>query len=287
MGQDRVKLSDAQQMAARTLAESGVADPRREANSILAFAISRDLTFLIAHPEYELNEREEFDFLAFVQRRTHREPLQHITGKQEFYGLDFVVSPDVLIPRPETELIVENALMIIRDIDSPRLCEIGTGSGCITVSILNQCKEATAVCADISEAALEVAILNAKNHGVADRITFLQSDVFSKIPIERFDLLVSNPPYIPESDIEHLQPEVGRFEPRSALTDGGDGLSIIRRIVSDAPAYLVPGGYLLMEIGFSQSEQVREMFDASFWEKAGFVPDLQGIPRMLKARLAL
>jgi release factor glutamine methyltransferase len=272
--------------AARILQESAVVEPRREANSLLAFALQKDKTFLIAHPEYVLSREEETRFRELLQRRARREPFQHITGRQEFYGLDFVVSRDVLIPRPETELIVENAVGILKNKENPAFCEVGVGSGCISVSILHEIKTATATGFDVSEKAIEIAQLNAESNGVANRLKLEISDVFSNLRNEIFDLIVSNPPYIPRQDIEALQPEVRNFDPLTALTDGsGDGLSIIEKIIRESPEFLKSGGFLLLEIGFNQAAKVREMFRAETWQSVEILPDLQGIPRMVRARV--
>lgn len=269
--------------AAEMLEASGVEEARRQAVLLMSFAIGRDRTFLIAHPEYRLTGEEESRFSAAVERRAAREPLQYITGRQEFYGLEFEVSPGVLIPRPETEMIVEAAVEFLSPKREPRFCEVGIGSGCIAVSILRNVPAASAVGLDISPTALEIAERNAEKHGVAGRIDFRRSDVFEAAGEERFDLIASNPPYVPRADLGGLQEEVRDFEPAGALTDGGDGLSIIRRIVAGSPERLVANGMLLMEIGFSQSAAVREMFDTELWEELDILPDLQGIPRMVKA----
>lgn len=265
--------------------QNGIAEPRREARSLLQFALKKDKTFLIAHPEYELSKTEKTEFEKLLTRRAGHEPLQYIRGFQEFYGLDFVVTPDVLIPRPETELIVEAAIGILKSKEKPCFCEIGVGSGCISVAILHSIKDSLAVGADVSEKALEIAKLNAGKNSVADRLKLIKSDVFENFENEKFDLVVSNPPYVPTEDFATLQCEVRDFEPHTALTDGGDGLSIIEKIITDAPRFLKPDCYLLMEIGFNQSLRVKEMFDETIWQTVEFLPDLQGIPRMLKARL--
>jgi release factor glutamine methyltransferase len=272
-------------IAAQILREHEIAEPRREANSLLAFALRKDKTFLIAHPEYELSGEEETRFREFLRRRAAREPFQYITGRQEFYGLDFVVNGDVLIPRPETELIVENACEVLREVENPFFCEVGFGSGCISVSILHEVKTASAVGLDVSEKALEIAKLNAGNNRVLNRLTLKISDVFGALGNEIFDLIVSNPPYISREDVRTLQPEVRDFEPLAALTDGGDGFSIIEKIIEDSPRFLKSGGFLLLEIGFDQSGKVREMFRSETWRSVEILPDLQGIPRTVKARL--
>lgn len=270
--------------AVEVLQTGGVAEPRREANSLLAFALKKDKTFLIAHPEYELSKTETFEFQKFLARRANREPLQYIRGTQEFYGLNFVVTPAVLIPRSETELIVENAVEILREIESPRFCEVGVGSGCISISILHEIKQARAVAFDISESALKIARENTEKNNVAERLELRISNVFDVLKNERFDLIVSNPPYISSEEIKSLQVEVFGFEPHTALTDGADGFSIIEKIISDAPNFLQTNGFLLLEIGFNQSSKVAGMFDENIWQSLEFLPDLQGIPRTVKAR---
>jgi release factor glutamine methyltransferase len=271
--------------AAKILEASGIAESRREANSLLAFTLGKDKTFLVAHSEYELSGEEERRFQEILQRRAKREPLQYITGRQEFYGLDFEVTPDVLIPRPETELIVENAIEILRNNQNGFFCEVGVGSGCISVAILHEIKQARAVGLDISKEALEVARKNAVRHLVLEQLELKVSDVFTELKDEKFNLIVSNPPYIPSEDIAGLQPEVRGFEPFAALTDNRNGLSIIEKIINDSPRFLKTGGFLLMEIGYNQAREVRDFFSIdSKWQKVEILPDLQKIPRMVKAK---
>jgi len=278
-------INNALKAATEILRESGIAEARREAGSLLAFVLKKDRTFLITRDDYELSATETASFQKVLQRRAAREPLQYITGKQEFYGLDFEVSPGVLIPRPETEMIVENALEILKPLENPSFCEIGVGSGCISVAILCNVETASAIGLDVSEKALEIAEKNAKKHTVADRFSLKRSDVFEVLTDEKFDLIVSNPPYIPRADIENLQAEVRDFEPLNALTDGGDGLSIIEKIVAGAPRFLKSRGFLLMEIGFGQADDVKRLFEEKIWRAVEILPDLQGIPRMVRAQV--
>ena len=278
-------VSEVLKSATEILRASGIAEPRREASSLLAFALNKDKTFLITHPERDLSGEEEKGFQELLERRAAREPFQYITRKQEFYGLDFIVTPDVLIPRPETELIVENAVEILRNIENPRFCEIGVGSGCISVAILHEVETVRAVGLDISESATKIAAENAEKHAISQRLELRISDVFSNLPAQNFDLIVSNPPYIPNADLPELQPEVRDFEPRAALTDGKNGLSIIEKIVAESPRFLKSNGFLLVEIGIHQAKLVSEMFDERVWQSHEFLPDLQGIPRTVKARL--
>ena len=278
-------IAEELQEATKILQNSGIAEPRREASSVLSFALKKDKTFLIAHPEYELTEKEEEIFQDFLNRRAAHEPFQYIVGKQEFYGLDFWVTPDVLIPRPETELIVEKAIEILKAKENPQFCEVGIGSGCISVAILHEVRTASAIGLDVSEKALRIAEKNAKWLGVLERLNLKVSDVFAEFNDEKFDLIVSNPPYVPSEDFSTLQAEVRDFEPQVALTDGKDGLSIIEKLIIESPEFLKSNGFLLMEIGFNQSNKVRRMFAPEIWREVDFFPDLQGIPRMIKAQI--
>jgi release factor glutamine methyltransferase len=290
MGETLLTIAEALLDAAERLRKSGVAEARREAGSLLSHALARDRTFLITHADERLTAEQLHTYLSLVERRASGEPLQYIKGTQEFYGLDFEVTPDVLIPRPETELLVETALEILKGTRSPLLCDVGTGSGCIAVSLLHTRTDGRALALDVSPSALEVAARNAARNDVADRITFLVSDCFDALAsVEhgetRFDLIASNPPYVAEGDLEELQREVREHEPRVALTPGGDGLSVIRRLVSEAPRYLKPGGHMLLEIGFDQHERVAALIDARVWTLDDIRRDLQGIPRTVVLRL--
>jgi release factor glutamine methyltransferase len=273
--------------AARVLAGAGVPEARREAMSLVGHVSGRARTFLITHPEKELALSDVRRLREAVGRRAKGEPLQYITGHQEFYGLDFVVTPDVLIPRPETELLVEMALELLGQPDKPlRICDVGTGSGCIPVTLLHERSLLRAVGLDISLNALRVAALNAERLGVSERFSLVTSDCFGALDSTRapFEMIVSNPPYIAEDALAELQREVRDHEPRTALTPGGDGLSIIRRLFADAPLYLESGGHLLMEIGFDQGKAVGELVDRNVWQLLGIRKDLQGIPRTVALR---
>jgi release factor glutamine methyltransferase len=280
------RIDEILKRAAETLAKSGIDDAPRQAASLLGLAIGRDRAFLIAHPEYELNTGEQSRFEEYLNRRAAREPLQYIRGTQEFYRLEFDVAPGVLIPRPETEILVENAIGLLKDEAGPWLCEVGVGTGCISISVLYEVRQAFATGLDISDTALELTRKNALKHGVSERLKLEQSDIFGALADEKFDLIVSNPPYIPKSEYDLLQPEVRDFEPAAALTDGGTGLSIIEKIVVEAPKYLRSGGFLLMEIGFGQAEKVAQIFSSPIWPGFEILPDLQSIPRIVKARVA-
>lgn len=278
-----MNFTEALEFAARRLADSGVPDARKDATLLLAFATGRDTVFIRAHSETELSGEDAETFTASIARRCGREPIQYIIGRQEFYGLDFEVTPDVLIPRPETEFLVESAIKILGEKENPRFCEIGVGAGCISISVLHEIPLATAVAGDVSKRALAVAEKNATRHDVTSRLELLVSDVFEGVTPERFDAVLSNPPYVPISDLASLQTEVRDFEPIIALVGGADGLSIVTRIVDGAPERLVPSGRLLMEIGFGQAEKVRRLFDGEMWRSIELLADLQGIPRVLAA----
>jgi release factor glutamine methyltransferase len=278
-------IAESLNKAAAVLLSAKIVDPRREVASLLCFALGKDRAFLIAHPEYELNRDEAELFGSIVKRRANREPFHHITGVKEFYGLDFIVSPDVLIPRPETEMLVAQSIQILGEVERPLFCEIGVGSGCIAISILHHVLPAIAVGLDISEAAVAIASRNATNHDVQERLSLFHSDIFSGLKSKSFDLIVSNPPYIPVEDIAGLQPEVKDFEPHLALTDGAGGLSVIEKIVIESPRFLKSGSLLVMEIGIGQAGAVRAMFDPDLWRSVEIIPDFQAIPRMVCAVL--
>jgi release factor glutamine methyltransferase len=279
-----MKISTTISSAAEILKEAGVAESRREASSLLAFVSQKDAAFLIAHSGDELDADQTMLFEACIHRRANHEPFQYIVGRQEFYGLEFEVTPDVLIPRPETEILVESAIQILFDLNGPRFCEVGVGSGCISISILHAVKSATAVATDISEAALAVAAINAGKNRVDTRLELKQANIFDGI-CGPFDMIVSNPPYVPADQLASLQAEVRDYEPRAALDGGKDGLVLIERIIQESPALLKPGGHLLLEIGFDQARKVEELFDRAVWETPPeFLPDLQGIPRIVKVK---
>lgn len=267
-----------------TLAEAGIAEPRREAASLLACVLKKEPVFIIAHPEFELTADRSLLFKSVLRRRAKREPFQYITGRQEFYGLQFKVTPDVLIPRPETEILVEAAVNDLSAFEDPVFLELGVGSGCISVAILKSSEVARGEAIDISEQALVVARENAETHGVADRLRLTKSDLFANVA-RRFDVIVSNPPYIDASDMKTLQPEVRLFEPHGALAGGPDGLDVIRRIVAEAPDFLQHDGALIIEIGYDQEARVKNIFDWAVWRDCEFLIDLQGIKRVVKTRL--
>jgi release factor glutamine methyltransferase len=276
-----VSIGEALRRASRELEQSGVAEARREASSLLSHVIAKERTFLISHAEDALGVDELERFENAVARRGAGEPAQYITGTQDFYGRAFRVTPDVLIPRPETELLVEAALEVMSA--GAVVCDVGTGSGCIAITLLCERADARAVAVDVSEAALEVAQQNARDLLVQDRVEFKLSDCFSALnpSAAQFDTIISNPPYVSAEMLSGLQREVRDHEPLVALTPGDDGLSVIRRLLDDSPAFLRENGYLMMEIGFDQAEKVQQLVDESIWTLKEIRPDLQGIPRIV------
>ncbi len=279
-----VSIAESILEAAETLRQAGISDPRREAGSLLQYIINRDRTFIISHAEDLVTAEQQQNFRRCVARRAGGEPLQYITGRQAFFGLDFEVTKDVLIPRPETELLVETALSLLDASGAaPFVCDVGTGSGCIAVALLHQHQRAFALGIDLSEAAIRVAQRNARRHSVTERIAFFVSDCFAAMRHgeARFDLVVSNPPYVAGLALDGLQREVRDHEPRVALTPGTDGLSIIRRLLSESAGFLKPSGHLLVEIGFDQGAVVDRLIDRKVWKLLDIHSDLQGIPRIV------
>jgi release factor glutamine methyltransferase len=277
-------IAEAVRGAAEVLDRNGVADARREAGALLSHVIGKDRTFLISHAEDPISEDEERRFEEVVRRRAGGEPSQYIIGTQDFFGRVFRVTPAVLIPRPETELLVEAALEVMAA--NSAICDVGTGSGCIAITLLCERGDAQAVALDISEEALNIARENAREQSVGHRMKFVRSDCFTALNSERdqFDLIVSNPPYVPAGVLAGLQREVRDHEPQLALSPGADGLSVIRRLLVESPAFIRGKGYLIIEIGFDQSEQVKHLVDENVWELKEIRPDLQCIPRLVVLR---
>lgn len=274
-------ISDLLREASQALRDAGVPEARREAGSLLSHVIGKDRTFLISHAEDIVAGDDLARFREAVARRASGEPLQYITGVQDFYGREFRVTTDVLIPRPETELLVEAALEVIAHKPAPLICDVGTGSGCIAITLVCERTDARAVAVDVSAPALAVAEDNSRRHGVSDRMRFTISDCFESVDRTAFDLVVSNPPYVAAAALSGLQREVRDHEPLVALSSGVDGLDVIRRLLRDAPAFLKTDGYLIMEIGFDQGEKVQRLINENLWRLDEIRPDLQGIPRIV------
>jgi release factor glutamine methyltransferase len=252
------------------------------AETLLMFTLGCDRAYLYAHPERKLNGDEENRYNAVVTERATGKPTQYITGHQEFWGLDFIVSPAVLIPRPETEHVIETALDLATAQNFERIADIGTGSGCIAVALASEFPGAHISAVDISTTALEIARANAARHQFEQRIEFRESDLLASLPKEHFDLVVSNPPYVGENEADKVQKQVREFEPKIAVFSGVEGLDIYRRLIPQALAALRPGGWLVMEIGYSVEQPVRDLLTA--WSDVRVTHDLQGIPRVVSAK---
>ena len=286
---EKLSIAVALQTGTHILRENQILTPREDANLLLRHILGRDKTFLIAHDEYILTEIERETFFQLITRRTQNEPLQYLTGKQEFFGLEFAVSPQVLIPRPETEILVATALEILAKKANPKFCEVGIGSGCVAISILKNLPAAMATGLDISLPALRIAEKNAARHLVGERLQLAESDLFKAFFSREagspqtnyiFDLIVSNPPYIPEIEAPSLAREVRDFEPPQALFSGADGFNIIRLLLKDAPQFLISNGFLAFEIGFGQAARLREIIDFEIWNLVEIRQDWQKIPRI-------
>ena len=258
---------------AEALGEARASIPLREARLLLCHVLDVSLAALEAHPERKVSPGDTASFRALVVRRAAGEPIAYLTGRREFYGLDFRVTPDVLIPREETELLVDIAL----EAKAGRILDLGTGSGCLAIAVAKHLPQAAVTAIDASAAAIAVARENAASHGVAVR--FLQGDWFAPLADERFDLILANPPYVAEAD-PHLGLGDVRFEPRGALAAGPDGLDDIRRIVAPAPAHLVPGGRLWLEHGYDQAPAVAALLAAAGFAGIEQRRDLAGIARV-------
>ena len=276
--------------AAHRLRTASVPNDLLDAQSLLAYTLGQDRTYLIVHYHDEVPTEALPSFWRLVERRCTGEPLQYIVGRQAFYGLDFEVTSSVLIPRPETELIVEEILRLASAENpqggeatlSPLVIDLGTGSGCLAITIARELPQVRVLAIDRSLAALQVAVRNGRRHQVTDRVEWIVGDLLA--PIEERPLawaIVSNPPYVAIGEMAGLAREVREWEPRMALTDGGDGLGFHRRLLEEAPSRLQAGGYLLIEMGFQQSAAVLRMIDPTLWEAPRLLPDLQGIARTL------
>ena len=254
--------------------------PRRDAELILGHVLGCDPTAFLTHPERLLSEQEAEHFEILLKRRLASEPVQYLTGGQEFFGLLFAVSPDVLIPRPETEHLVEAVLARFDPDASPSIVDVGTGSGAIAVAIAHALTRSRVMAVDFSLAALEVARHNAERHGVIDRVTLRLSDLLAEAGSAEFDVVVSNPPYIANG--EKLESQVSDYEPRTALYAGPTGMEVYERLIPQASQVLKPQGWLMMEIGYGQRPALEALLGR--WSEVSFVPDLQGIPRVVRAQ---
>ena len=268
------------------LASKGVESPRLEAQILLAHVMNCPKIELVARSEEQPGEAERTTFRELIRRRVEGWPVAYLVGRRDFYLLSFAVTPAVLIPRPDTETLVEQALRLLKGRSGATVLDLGTGSGCIAVSLAHQAPGARVVAVDVSPDALEVARQNAARHGVADRVTLRLGDLFAPLePGATFDLIVSNPPYVTPTELAGLAPEVRDHEPRIALDGGPDGLAFYRRIADEAGRFLNPGGSVLVEIGWTQEAAVRALFAARSELVLGpTARDLGGRPRVIVAK---
>jgi release factor glutamine methyltransferase len=286
-----VQLKDALTSAVDRLTRAQVGSPRMNAELLLMFTLGCDRAYLFAHPERELTAEEYARYQEWLSQRARGVPAQYITGHQEFWGMDFIVSPAVLIPRPETEHVIETVLRLAKKNDGgrassrggpTRIVDVGTGSGCIAVALAKELPEAEIHATDISPTALEVAHANAARHQLENRIRFHQADLLEGFDPGSFDFVVSNPPYVGESEEDEVQLEVRKFEPRNAVFAGPTGLEVIERLIPQARGILRPGGWLVMEISGTIADRVKHLL--SQWGQLQITNDLQGIPRVAFAQ---
>lgn len=278
------------------LTAAQVPSPRMNAELLLMFTLGCDRAYLFAHPEHELSADQAIRYEAALAERARGVPAQYITGHQEFWGMDFIVTPSVLIPRPETEHVIETVLELQASAYSaePRelgkltpdagrqIADVGTGSGCIALALAKELPETGIQATDISPAALEVARANAARHQLESRIQFREGDLLEGLADGFFDYIVSNPPYVGESEADEVQLEVRKFEPRKAVFAGPTGMEVIARLIPQAYAALKPGGWLVMEISGSIADATKQLLRD--WNEVATVPDLQSIPRVVRAQ---
>ena len=277
-----MQLRESLNSAIARLTAEHVPSPRMNAELLIMFTLNCDRAYLYAHPERELtaNESERYD--EAIARRATGVPAQYITGHQEFWGMDFIVCPAVLIPRPETEHVIETVLELVGNTNAPRIVDVGTGSGCIALALAKELSHAEIHATDISSAALEVARANAARNQLEARIQFHEADLLNGFEPGKFDFVVSNPPYVGELEEDQVQLEVRKFEPRTAVFAGARGLEVIERLIPQAQEALMPGGWLVMEISGTIAEGVKQLLTG--WQDVRVINDLQGIPRVAVAR---
>ncbi len=292
-------LKDTLAEAVARLTAANVPSPRMNAELLLRFTLDVDRAYLYAHPDRELTPEEQARYDEVLAQRAKGVPAQYITGHQEFWGMDFIVTPAVLIPRPETEHLIETVLELqtsdlrprprqprIAEVRSPRsdvrIIDVGTGSGCIAIALATELPSAEIHATDISPDALEIAEANAARHQMQARIEFHDTDLLRGLAPDSFDMVVSNPPYVGEAEEDQVQLEVRKFEPRHAVFAGPTGLEVIERLIPQAHDVLKPGGWLIMEISGTIADGVRRLLQD--WNDVEITNDLQGIPRIARAR---
>ncbi len=276
-----MQLREALAKAIANLTSNKVPSPRLNAELLLRFVLNCDRAHLFAHPGRELTNHESSRYGAALAERSSGVPAQYITGHQEFWGMDLIVTPATLIPRPETEHLVETVLALRGP--NQRIVDVGTGSGCIALALAKELLHAEIHATDISPAALEVARANAARLQLEKRIQFHQADLLDGLT-SPFDIIISNPPYVGESEADHVQLEVRKFEPHSAVFAGPAGTEVIARLIPQAEALLRPGGWLVIEISGTIVDRVRNLL--ALWNDVEVTPDLQSIPRVVRAQKA-
>ncbi|MDZ7361293.1 MAG: peptide chain release factor N(5)-glutamine methyltransferase [candidate division KSB1 bacterium] len=274
-----MRILDLVKSAEKQLRAAGVESTHREAEWLLAAILQTDRANLYLMRERRLKKHERAQFEEFLNRRLAREPLQYILGVCEFYGFEFAVTPAVLIPRPETELLVEKVVELAAQFDSPRIIDLGTGSGCIAVSLAKLIANAHVIATDVSTMALEIAQANAKKLGVANRIEFRLADMTKSNSDEQFDLVVSNPPYVLETERPSLQPEVRDWEPAEALYVKDDGLKFYRCIIDYCKDHLRSGGWVACEMASQRSTAIEKLFREAGFHEVQIINDLAGFER--------
>ncbi|HEV3042023.1 MAG TPA: peptide chain release factor N(5)-glutamine methyltransferase [Candidatus Angelobacter sp.] len=280
-----MQLKQAVDAAYQLFIESDVPSPRLNAELLMMFTLGCDRAYLFAHPERPLGAEEHQRYQEAIQERARGCPTQYITGHQEFWGLDFIVSPAVLIPRPETEHVVETVLELAQSHHpdgNMTIIDVGTGSGCIALALATELPRAEIHACDISEEALEMAHINAARLGLESRVVFRHSDLLTAYSDGQFDFVFSNPPYVGESEADKVQRQVREFEPKIAVFSGQKGMDIYDRLIPQAGTALKPDGWLVVEIGYSTEEQVKQRL--ANWPEIQTKTDLQGIPRVIAAR---
>jgi len=279
-----VSLRELYHQGREVIRQSGMDNPELEASLLLAKALSIEAKDIYAHPERQLGPEEVEEFNRLLERRIRREPMAYILGEKEFYSRSFTVTPDVLIPRPETEILVEEALKILENFTSPWIIDVGTGSGCIAVTLGCERRDARIFATDISYEALLVARENSDRHGVSQGVSFICSDLLGCFKDESFDLVVSNPPYVKGSDYPGLDREVRDYEPKLSLLGGEEGIDYIKEIVLQSKTVLKKGGWCIIEVGVNQSGRVTEMFEEAGFKDISLTRDLSGIERVIKGK---
>jgi release factor glutamine methyltransferase len=279
-------VASARAWAIQKLKEAGEQSPALSADLLIASVLGWDRVRVLSHTEESISQELWNRLRESVQRRVKGEPLQYLTGVQEFYGLAFHVEPGVLIPRPETEILVEKAIQLMGSRpNGARFADIGTGSGCIAVSVAHEAPSATGWAVDLSASALQIAQANAVRHCVNERILLIRSNLFECFPRNPFfDFVLCNPPYVALKDYDSLAPEVRDHEPSLALFGGETGMDLYRALIPEVPSRLVPGGYLLLELGAGQDREIRPLVENAGLSVETILNDLQGIPRCLVGR---